>query len=67
MKNSETEKRWLRDCPVEIERDALRSAAQVVGRGYTPDYYASIASSFMWLYRAGYKQALADEAEQGRL
>lgn len=50
-------KRWLIGVPEEIERDMMRSARAIVGSGYTPDYYATIASEFTWLYEAGKRDA----------
>ena len=50
-------KRYLLDCPLEIERHAMLAARAVVGSGYTEDYYASIASEFIFLYHAGLRDA----------
>ncbi len=47
------ETRYLSDCPKEIEDELLKTVESVLGRGYAAEYYASIASEFLWVYRAG--------------
>lgn len=53
--------RYIADVPLDVERSMLQSAESLLGRGYVPDYYASAASEFAWLYMAGYRAALADQ------
>ena len=63
---SEEPKRYLADCSIEVERDALASARALLGAGYVDEYYASAASEFMWLYRAGYKDAVLDARDRSK-
>lgn len=52
--------RHFQDCPLAIEKSALSAARKLLGSGYVDDYYASAASEFMFLYRAGYREACHD-------
>lgn len=53
--------------PEDIKLQARSSARTLLGRGYIDDYYDNAASDFIWLYQAGYEQAIRDErAKQHR-
>jgi hypothetical protein len=63
---AEGAERLLQDCPLDIERAAISSARQLLGVGYVDSYYASAASEFMWLYRAGIVQGRKDQRKKQR-
>lgn len=53
--------------PEKVRLDARDSARQLLGRGYIDEYYDAAASDFLWLYEAGYQQAVKDgRAKQQR-
>lgn len=52
--------------PEEIKLDARASARSLLGSGYVDDYYDGAASDFIWLYQAGYEQAIHDERAKQR-
>lgn len=60
----ETITRYLPGVPGEIERQALETARTLMGSGYTLNYYASIASEFLWLYSAGLRDGKRPKRER---
>lgn len=52
--------------PRNLDIGVIISARQAVGSGYEDDYYASVASEFIWLYRAGYEDGKATRKKKSK-
>jgi len=52
--------------PEDIRLQARNSAKSLLGDGYVDSYYDSAASGFIWMYEAGYQDAIKDQRKKFR-